>query len=273
MKTLLQSLLRAATVALTLAIIAACGGGGGGGGNNTPPPPPPPALSITTAVLDDGVVGSPYSQTVEATGGTGARTFSVSAGALPSGLSLTASTGVISGTPAGPFGTASFTLTVTDSGAPPQSDTQNLNITVNATAQGRNDSIATATSLGNGTFSASISPSGHPNTVFDPDEDFYAVTTTAASTITVDINAQVNGSPLDSVIEIVGANGVQLATCGAPVFDAACEHDDEDTLGGALDSFLQVQVGGATTIYIHVVDWGSGARPDKLYDLVISGVN
>ena len=46
-----------------------------------------------------------------------------------------------------------------------------------------------------------------------------------------------------------------------------------DTEAGLLDSFLQVQVGASTTFYIHVVDWGSNARPDKLYDLVISGVN
>ncbi len=33
------------------------------------------------------------------------------------------------------------------------------------------------------------------------------------------------------------------------------------------------QIGAGVTFYIHVVDWGSNARPDKLYDLVISGVN
>jgi hypothetical protein len=269
-KTLLQSLLRAAPVALTFAIIAGCGGGGGG--NGTPIAPSPPALNITTAVLDDGVVGSPYNQTVGAAGGTGARTFTISAGALPSGLSLTASTGAISGSPAGPVGTASFTLTVTDSGAPSQSDAQNLNITVNATPQGRNDSIATATSVGNGIFSASISPSGHPSTILDPDEDYYAVTTTATSTVTVDINADVNGSPLDSVIEIVDADGTQLSTCVSPAFTSPCMDDDE-TPGVDLDSFLQIRVNGAMTFYVHVVDWGSNARPDKLYDLVISGVN
>jgi hypothetical protein len=36
---------------------------------------------------------------------------------------------------------------------------------------------------------------------------------------------------------------------------------------------LELRVNGATTFYIHVVDWGGNARPDKLYDLVISGVN
>ena len=127
---------------------------------------------------------------------------------------------------------------------------------------------------GNGTYSASISPSGHPNTVLEPDEDYYAITTTAASTVTVDINAQVNGSPLDSVIELVDVNGSVLNTCipVPPEVDPACVHDDE-TLGVDLDSFLQVQISGATTFYIHVVDFGGNARPDKLYDLVISGVN
>jgi hypothetical protein len=49
--------------------------------------------------------------------------------------------------------------------------------------------------------------------------------------------------------------------------------DDDETSGVDLDSFLQVRVTGAMTFYVHVVDWGSNARPDKLYDLVISGVN
>ncbi len=235
---------------------------------------PPPALNISGAALADGVVGVPYNQTIAATGGTGARTFSISAGGLPDGLSLNAGSGVVSGTPAGPIDTADFTVTVTDSGTPQQSDAQALSITINAAAAGRNDTIADATPLGNGTFAASISPSGHPNTVFDADEDYYAITTTAASTVTVDINADVNGSPLDSVIELVDVNGTRLNTCIPipPEDDPACFHDDEE-LAVDLDSILQVQIAGPMTFYVHVVDFGSNARPDKLYDLVISGVN
>ena len=76
------------------------------------------------------------------------------------------------------------------------------------------------------------------------------------------------------MIEITGANGVPLNTCGRTrVRFRPCQHDDEDTNAGLLDSFLQVQVAAGASIYIHVVDWGSNARPDKLYDLVISGVN
>ena len=263
---------RASSFALTLlaALVAGCGGGGGNGGGNQPPPPP--ALNITTTLLDDGTAGVPYNQTIAASGGTGARTFSVSAGTLPAGLALVASSGVIAGTPAGPPGPADFTIQVEDSASPQQADTQALTIAINAVALGRNDTIDDATAIGNGTFAASISPSGHPNTVFASDEDFYAITTSAASTVTVDIDADVNGSPLDSVIEIVNANGVQLNTCVAPTFIGACEDDDE-TAGVDLDSFLEIQVGAGTTFYIHVVDFGSNARPDKLYELVISGVN
>lgn len=139
-------------------------------------------------------------------------------------------------------------------------------------AAGRNDSIATATPLGNGTSAASISPSGHTNSILAPDEDYYRIATTAAAIVTVDINAQANGSPLDSVIEIVAANGVRLNTCVAPTYFEACVHDDED-LSVMLDSFLQVQLGGPATIYVHVVDFRGDARPDMRYDIVISGVN
>lgn len=251
------------------AALVACGGGGGGGGNN--PPPPPPALNITTTTLAPGVVGAPYSQTVAAAGGTAPRTFSIGDGALPAGLALAAN-GVVSGTPAGGPGTSDFTITVTDSASPAVSDSQALSIQVNAAATGRNDSIANATPIGNGTHAASISPAGDPSGTFEPDQDYYAVTTTADSTVTVDIDAQVNGSPIDTVIEIVNAAGTQLNRCIAPTYSSPCESDDEQA-GVSLDSLLQVRVDDATTFYIHVVDWGSNARPDMLYDLTISGVN
>jgi len=230
----------------------------------------PAALNITTPTLPNGSIGAAYDQRVLATGGSTPYAFTLTGGSLPSQLALSAN-GRITGTP-DTAETQAFQVTVTDACA--VSTLQNYSITIGAVSLGRNDSIATATVLpGNGTYSASISPSGEPNTAFDPDEDFYRVTTTAASTITVDINAVVNGSPLDSVIEVTGANGVPLNACGAPTFVSTCQADDDDTNAGLLDSFLQVQVAAGKSINIHVVDWGSNARPDKLYDLVISGVN
>ncbi|MGH9862844.1 MAG: hypothetical protein ACRD35_05405, partial [Candidatus Acidiferrales bacterium] len=68
----------AALAALLLLFLPACGGGGGGGGGGGPQP-----LNITTTSVPDGVTGVGYNQTVQATGGTGARTFSLASGALP----------------------------------------------------------------------------------------------------------------------------------------------------------------------------------------------
>jgi len=110
--------------ALALAV-AACGGGGGG----SVVPRPPATLNITTTTLADGVNGAAYSVTVQATGGTGARTWTVATGALPDGLDLDGATGAISGTPTA-AGTFNFTVQAQDSGSPSQTDTQALSIRV-----------------------------------------------------------------------------------------------------------------------------------------------
>src|ERR1051326_2084891 len=73
----------------------------------------PPQLTVTSSSLPTGTVGTPYSQTLSSSGGTGGNTWSTSAGSLPAGLSLSAS-GTISGTPTA-AGTANFTAQVKDS--------------------------------------------------------------------------------------------------------------------------------------------------------------
>jgi Putative Ig domain len=56
-------------------------------------------LTITTQGLDDSNNNLPYSNTLQATGGTPPYTWSIVSGVLPNGLELNASTGTISGTP------------------------------------------------------------------------------------------------------------------------------------------------------------------------------
>ena len=91
----------------------------------------PPLLEITTASLPDGIVGTGYSQTLGATGGTGTRTWALTAGTLPGGLALNANTGAISGTPTAPAAAVSLTFRVTDSGTPtPQTATRILTLTI-----------------------------------------------------------------------------------------------------------------------------------------------
>ena len=85
----------------------------------------PTGFCIATTSLPAGTRGLPYSQTLEVSGGTGTNVWSVS-GSLPTGLSLAAGTGVISGTPTA-TGTYEFTVKVV-SGS--QTDQQTLSIEI-----------------------------------------------------------------------------------------------------------------------------------------------
>ena len=117
------------------------------------------AIVVNPATLPGGSVGTAYNRTISATGGTGAKTFTVSAGALPAGLSLNAATGVISGTPAS-AGSNSFTIRATDSiGA---IGTRAYTVTINAAI------LLSPTTLPNGTsgtpYSRTITATGGTGT-------------------------------------------------------------------------------------------------------------
>jgi hypothetical protein len=106
----------------------------------------PVAPNISTASLPAGTVGTTYSQNLAATGGTTPYTWTISAGTLPVGLSLSTG-GVISGTPTA-AATSNFTVQVSCGGTA----TKALSILVNPAAP----SITTA-SLPAGTVGAAYS--------------------------------------------------------------------------------------------------------------------
>lgn len=84
-------------------------------------------LSVTTATLPAGTAGAAYSAILATTGGTSPMTWTVSAGSLPAGLSLSAA-GTISGTPT-TVGSPSFTVKAMDAAG--ASATKVLSITIN----------------------------------------------------------------------------------------------------------------------------------------------
>jgi hypothetical protein len=128
--------------------------------------PLPLALQPPTA---NGQVDVAYSSTLVAAGGTPPYTFSISSGSLPSGLTLNASTGAITGTPT-TAGKMSFTATVTDSRSPtPQTANSNASINIAATVgpilkiNGNSTELSGVT---NGSIvKPSIAPSGFNGTV------------------------------------------------------------------------------------------------------------
>jgi cytochrome c551/c552 len=110
-------------------------------GDNPPPPPPGPrrvsqamvvssvgSLSLSSASLPSGVVGSAYDARLSATRGAGSYTWSLLSGSLPAGLSLSSS-GVISGTLSA-AGTQSVEVQVSDPGPPAQQADGTVSITI-----------------------------------------------------------------------------------------------------------------------------------------------
>ncbi|MDF1758319.1 MAG: Ig domain-containing protein [Legionellaceae bacterium] len=88
-------------------------------------------LSISPTTLPDGEIGTIYSQTVTASNGLAPYTYSISSGSLPAGLSINASTGVISGTPT-TENTYQFTVTATDTVSDSVSRSYSVEITTPA---------------------------------------------------------------------------------------------------------------------------------------------
>ena len=93
----------------------------------------PPPLNITISSLPVGQVGTPYNAMLTATGGTAPYSWAISNGALPSGLSLNAATGSITGTPTTAIANTAVVFRITDSGNPAQTQTTSLTLTVNTT--------------------------------------------------------------------------------------------------------------------------------------------
>jgi hypothetical protein len=136
-------------VAVCLAVLLA----GCGSSSQSPTSP----LSITsTSALPQGLVNSPYSATLRATGGLTPYTWNVASGSLPPGLSLSRA-GALSGTPSA-SGSFSFSVTVADAEHPPSVANANFPVTIAPASQ------VSTTSLPNGSpgifYTATLAATG-----------------------------------------------------------------------------------------------------------------
>src|SRR5579863_6341617 len=109
------------------ALLCACGGGGGDSGGGPSP------ISIVTTALPDAQVGVAYDAALAARGGTAPYVWSLAAGSLPSGLTLSAG-GTLGGSPSASASDVPLTFKVLDSGVPQQSITASLSLTVRPAA-------------------------------------------------------------------------------------------------------------------------------------------
>jgi len=246
----------------------------------------PPPLSVANSLPSRILQKRPFNGRVVARGGIPPYHFALVTGSsLPPGLGpIDPNSGQTNGTPT-TLGSFQFSVAVTDSSSPPQNATGTSVITV-AQPLGRNDTIAGATPIGNGSFSASISPYVDPpeNAPFAADSDYFKLVALAGTGTFVHLQTQAagefNGNPVDTVIEVVDGNGTRYSTCRpsgstTSTFTSACINDDF-AYPYSLDSALDFQVPGAThsatTFYVHVLDWKGNARPDMNYSLDVQGI-
>jgi len=124
---------------------------GGSGSNPTPPAP----LTITTAnPLPQATVNNPYNFVIQASGGQGTYTWSMTGGSLPTGLMFTAMQAYINGTPT-EAGSFDFTIQVMDTAG--HTASANLTLVVEGAV------IVTCNSCTQGNL-----PPGSPNMMYGP---------------------------------------------------------------------------------------------------------
>ena len=228
-------------------------------------PGTPAPLQITATSLPGGQVGTPYSATLTVTGGTTPYSWSIVAGALPVGLTLQASTGLISGTPS-QSGTFSFTVQVQDSGSPVQAARQALSITVAAAPTPLQ--IAT-TSLANGqigtAYSAMLTASGGttpynwsfagsfpPGLALGASTGQISGTPTQSGTFSFTIQVKDSGSPVQTASQAFSISIVpgtppplQIATISLPAGQVSVTYSATVTASGGTTPYTWSIVSGS----------------------------
>ncbi|WP_124983141.1 putative Ig domain-containing protein [Ralstonia solanacearum] len=123
-----------------------------------------PTLTVAPATLPNPALGTAYSQTLTASNGTAPYTYAVTSGALPAGMSLNGTTGVLSGTPTA-LGTSTVTIRATDSSTgsgAPYSGTRGYTLTVGQTIGAAPPVTATTTSTTPVTLHPTANATGGP---------------------------------------------------------------------------------------------------------------
>jgi len=122
----------------------------------------PAILATVTASLPSGHVGMAYSQMLTATGGTAPYAWTLTSGALPVGLTLNSSTGLISGTPTAATNATVLTFEVADSTNPTaQTSTASFAITIIGTSVLLSwDASSSSATWGYNVYRSNVSGSG-----------------------------------------------------------------------------------------------------------------
>ncbi len=218
-------------------------------------------LTVTTSSLPGAVVGSSYSQTLQATGGTSPYTWSVASGSLPSGLSLNSSTGVISGMPT-QTGASSFTVDATDGESPQHTASQALSITVGpalaittASLPSATQNVAYTTTLaasgGASPYTWSIASGSLPSGLsLNPSTGVITGTPTPIGTASFAVRATDGESPVQSATQSLSLTVSQspVSSVILALSPASVTEGGEATVAGAVYSGAEPVAGAQVTL-------------------------
>jgi Putative Ig domain len=141
----------------SIAVAACGGGGGGGGGGGTGSATPISATATTTA--QNLTVGTAMTSFTPLTASDGATPYTYSyTGTLPTGLSFSASTGAVTGTPTAVYAAANLVFSVRDANNNYANTTSTVSFTVSAPAAISATATTTAQNLTVSTAMSSFSP-------------------------------------------------------------------------------------------------------------------
>jgi hypothetical protein len=198
-------------------------------------------VQITTSSVPAGQVGVSYSTMIQATGGTTPYSWTITAGALPVGLTLSAGTGSISGTPTA-SGSFSFTAKVTDSTSPTaQTGTKAINLTI---AAAPNPVQITSNSL----------PSAQVNAAYS--------TTLAASNGTTPYSWSITSGSLPAGLTLAAATGVisgTPTTAGTSSFTVKVT--DSGSPATSASANLSITVASAGSSHSVLLNWTASPSP------------
>ena len=227
----------------------------------------PPSLNISTTSLPGAVVGTAYSQTLAATGGTGGNTWSTTAGSLPAGLTLSPA-GAITGTPT-TTGTASFTVQVKDSSgatatqaltiavAPPQ-----LTVTTNSLPGGvvgtaYNQTLAASGGTGGNTWSTTSGSLPAGLTLSSAGAISGTPTATGTSTFTVQVKDSAGTTATQQLTIAIAAPQLTVTTSSLPAAMVGAAYNQSLAASGGTGGFTWSTTAGSLPAGITLASSGA----------------
>jgi hypothetical protein len=183
----------------------------------------PAPLEVTTTSLPGATLGSAYSATLAATGGTPPYSWSVTSGSLPPGLSLSSS-GTISGTPA-EAGMYSLTIQAADSSSPRQTATAQLSITVGGCTTSITGSHTGQIVVGKGQF-VCIGPNASQNGAITVNSggglSMVSSTLTGGISTGGAVSLGLSGSTINGSVSLTNDNGPSVVSGNTIVGSLSC---------------------------------------------------